>query len=746
MLILALMMVTTSMVVRAKLQADFPASLVAWQLQFPAGLKPEAVTAFLTGLSGLARSWWQTWLPGRAVIWEVAADQTGISHRLLVPEASAAVVRGALRAHLPGVRIAELEAVPPGAVTLAGQLGLSSVFHPLRTDAPEAIAAGLLASLQPLPAGQSVTIQLVLRPVGPVTTVAASPSGSWSSVRPNRLAWSTPASPEQVKAQRLKHRSALFLVTPRLGVQAASAAQAKSLLGRVMAPFHAANAPGAHLYRLALPSWLVGRSLIGRSLPVVVPPCLLNAAELTGLIGIPLGDKPVAGMRLGATRQLPPSADIPRRGRVVAEATFPGAQRELALSVLDSLRHLHLIGPTGTGKSTAMLSLITQDMVAGRGVVVIDPKGDLAADVLDRVPPHRVSDVVVLDPADEGWPVGLNLLACRPEDAELVVDQVVGTLHSLFRASWGPRTDDILRSALLTLVGQPGMTLCEVPLLLTDPTFRRRLVGRIDDPVALGPFWAWFESLSDAERAAAIGPVLNKLRAFLLRRSLRNVLGQATPRLDLGHLLGSGGILVVPLAKGLLGEEAAALLGSLIVAQLWQATMARAGLPPDQRPPVMAYIDEVQDYLHLPTNIADLLAQARGLGLGLNLAHQHLGQLPTNLRDGVLANARSRLIFQAAAGDAARLAKELSPYVTAADLQHLGPYEVVASLSAGNRVAPPVTGRTLPPPEPTGQAATVRERSRAQFGQARDVVEAAIRARRTGPSPDGPVGRRAARS
>ena len=180
-----------------------------------------------------------------------------------------------------------------------------------------------------------------------------------------------------------------------------------------------------------------------------------------------------------------------------------------------------------------MLGLISQDMQAGRGVVVVDPKGDLVSDVLDRVPPGADRRRRGVRPGRRGASgVELNLLARPGESPELVVDQVVSIFHDLYRDSWGPRTDDILRAALLTLVGVPGMTLAEVPLLLTDPGFRQPLVGRLDDPVALGPFWGWYNGLSDGERTAAIGPVMNKLRTFLLRRRLRNILGQAWPALD----------------------------------------------------------------------------------------------------------------------------------------------------------------------------------------------------------------------
>jgi hypothetical protein len=319
---------------------------------------------------------------------------------------------------------------------------------------------------------------------------------------------------------------------------------------------------------------------------------------------------------------------------------------------------------------------------------------------------------------------------------------VVSIFHDLYRDSWGPRTDDILRAALLTLVGVSGMTLAEVPLLLTDPGFRRPLVGRLNDPVALGPFWGWFDGLSDGERTTAIGPVMNKLRTFLLRRRLRNILGQAEPVFDFDQALAARSIVLVPLTKGLLGEEAADLLGSLVVTRLWQAVQALAGTAVTDRPVTFAYIDEFQDYLHLPTGVEQMLAQARSLGLGLTLAHQHLGQLPASVREAVLANARSRVIFQVAAGDAQVLARELAPQVSAANLQGLGRYDVIARLSAGGQVSAPVTGTTLPAPATTGQAHAARLHSRVHYGVDRDEVEAAIQARHSGRPGSGATGRR----
>jgi len=234
---------------------------------------------------------------------------------------------------------------------------------------------------------------------------------------------------------------------------------------------------------------------------------------------------------------------------------------------------------------------------------------------------------------------------------------------------------------------------------------------------------------------------MNKLRATLLRSRVRYCIGQADPGLKIEEALDSGKLLFVPLRKGLLGEEAAALLGSLFVSRLWQAIQSRTGKPEHQRRQTHLYIDEVQDYLHLPTSVGDMLAQARGLKLGLTVAHQHLGQLPTELRQDLLANCRSRVIFQTTAKDAHTFEQELKPYLTAEDLQGLGRFEIVAQLAVGQRVAPPVTGVTLRPPEETHRMQSAVAWSRQHYGRDRADIEAAMRARHSPAPPTAPIGR-----
>jgi len=383
------------------------------------------------------------------------------------------------------------------------------------------------------------------------------------------------------------------------------------------------------------------------------------------------------------------------------------------------------LGPTGSGKSTLLCNLIVQDMEEGRGVVVIEPKGDLIRDVLERVPESRSDDVVVLDPTDVNRPVGLNPLASEGRPPELVADQLLGVLHALYASSWGPRTSDILGSALLTLVRTPGSSLVGLPLLLTDAGYRRRITRQIDDPIALGPFWAQYEAWSDGERAAAIAPSMNKLRPFLIRPELRGVLSQVSPKFQMREVFTKRRILLVNLAKGQLGPESSALIGALVVSQLWQAVLSRTRIDPTRRHPVFIYVDEFQDYLKLPVDFADALAQGRGLGVGLVLSHQYLHQLDPATRTAVLHNAQSRVAFRLAHEDAVALAGPAGP--KAEDFEGLTAYDAYAQLVVGGTVGRWLSLRSRPLPPVSSNAGELCKRSATTYGVDREDVDRTIR-------------------
>lgn len=611
----------------------------------------------------------------------------------------------------------------------------------MRLDAAEEIARAIITSLSTSEPDETVIYQVVLGPrLSPVRVDPRSlkPSDGVKGTLRLLTVGTVEMDGEERKALAVKAGQAGFRVALRVGVAGARERRARQLAGRLVSALRTAEAPGVSISVKRCSPVEVASARSGKDWPMS-----MNVRGLTALSGWPLGPAAYPGVRGSGPLKLPARPPA-KSSRVVGLSTYPGSQGvEVGLTARDTLQHMHVLGPTGVGKSTLLGSLILQDIEAGRGVVVIDPKGDLGADVLARMPEHRQEDVVLLDPADDEMPVGLNVLAASGRPSELVADQVLAVFHGLYRDNWGPRTQDILHASLLTLAGRPGMTLCALPVLLSNPHFRASVVSHLTDEIALKPFWQWFEAQSEGERAGAIAPVMNKLRAFLLRPRMRGVIGQGEAKFEIEDVFTRKRIVLVSLAKGLLGPEAAALLGSLIVSQLWQAALGRVRIPAERRHPVMVYVDEFQDYLHLPTDLTDVLAQARGLGLGLTLAHQHLGQLPPVMRSAVLANARSRVVFQLGHEDA-RVIAGMGGRVTADDLTRLPRFEAYASLVRNSEVTPWASIRTVEPAEPTADVQALKQRSRLSYGRSIAEVEAELQRLVGGPDAgnDRPLGRR----
>jgi hypothetical protein len=734
--------------VRCREAQAWRASLVCYRLGLPRDVAPDDVTAWLSHVVAATHAPGLGLTHASPVALEVTATAGGIGHVLLVaPDMQGAVLSG-LRAALPSIRLEEAPDYLANRPSLgmAAEGRLTSLVRPLAHERSERAAAALLAALQPLRADEAVVVQWVF--VGATTPVPVPGKGARDVLRAVVAGEDPTTDAEVLRAARLKQQEPLLRAVVRVGVAAGDRARLYAVFGWVWGTLRGLNAPGVRLVRRWLPESVAASRVMRLALPIVAWPLILNTRELTGLLGLPLGEVALPGLSRGAARQLPPPLSLPTRGSLVALSTYPGmTERELALSTSDRLRHLWVIGPTGVGKSTLLSGLIAQDMAAGRGVVVIDPKGgDLVREVLDRVPEERRDDLVLIDPSETARPVGLNLLdlAGGEHAEELAVDHLVHLMASLWRSSWGPRTSDVLRQALLTLThtratGGERFTLVELPELLLNAGFRAFVTRQPAVPEAVRPFWAAYEAMSDGERAQVIGPSLNKLRSFTTRTALRLMLGQSSGvRLD--EVFTKRRIILVSLPKGVIGTETAALVGSLVMAGLWQATLARAAVAADRRHPVFVYLDEFQDFLRLPLDLADMLAQSRGLGVGLVLAHQYLGQLSDEVKTAILGTARTQVTFQVEYDDARVLAQRFGP-LTQHDLSSLAAYEIAMRPCVNGATLGPVTGRTLPPTAPTTDGATLAADSQQRFGVDRAEVEAALRRRISGGPQTRPTGR-----
>jgi len=477
---------------------------------------------------------------------------------------------------------------------------------------------------------------------------------------------------------------------------------------------------------------VVAARVVARIIPRGRWPIILSASELGGLLGLVAGESPMPGMPAGISRTLSPSPAMPTSGLVVAASNYAGVQSTVRLAASDRLRHMWVLGPTGAGKSTLLANMAAYDIAHGDGLVVVDPRGDLVTDICSHVPDDRADDVIVIDPTADEHAVGVNPLQAGPP--EQAAGFAYHVLQSIYAGSWGPRTADIVRASLLTLTHATApeggaFTLLEVPELLTNSGFRRAVLAQPGVSDQLQKFWRWFNSLSEPHQASICAPVLNKLRVFTLSTSLRGLLGQSDG-VRFADVLAHKRIVLVALKKGLLGDEVSALIGSLVISSVWQAALARANMPKEQRSPFWLMVDEFQDVLKLPLDLADMLAQARGLGLGATLGHQYMHQLGGDLKAAVLGTTRTHLVFQLGDDDAHDLAGLFTP-LTADDLANLGPYEIALRPCVNGATLRPVTGRTFPQPEPLRDGAALAAASRRRHGLPIGDVDELIAARTT---------------
>lgn len=680
-----------------------PEPFVFTRLYLRRPIAPRTVTNLIARLAGSD-------IP-RPLALEVRIDDSGIQHLLGCTPTGVRKLQNLLRGFVPGISFDSATREPLAATA---RVEATRNGMPPSTVVPEDLVASLYSELVTRRTGETVALQVVFgrahgpQSIRPDAPDPLQPVGSrlWHGVKK-----AAPDTRRKLQAHAAEPRIQVVL---RIGVDAPTPKRREALARGIFGGLQCLDAIGVRLKLVREPAARLHKAVPTHTRLELTP------AELTPLLGWPLGERDLPGVEPLHPKRLPVPEEVSETESIFATSSGPGPERLIGFETTGRLQHSVCIGPTGSGKSALLEHLILSDIAAGRACAVIEPKRQLIDSILDRAPASAAGKIVVLDAADP-LPVGFNPLELGPDDDPYVVaDNLLAAFAALFQDGWGPRTEYLIQGALVTLLiaGQRRGTpyaIIDLPNLLTDAPLRVEAVKHVHDDLALATFWREYEEMPLRQRVNQIAAPLNKLRKIVMRRNLVAMLGQSSPRFQLRRLFQEGTTVLVPLNEALIGKGAANFLGSLVLAELWTATLKRATEREPWKRPGMIFVDEVQNYLHLPTDIGDAMATSRSYGVAWHVAHQFRAQLPPTMREGFDTNARSKFVFALGPKDAADLAKH-APELASEDFQKLGKYEIYGRLVSGGAPTDWFSARTLPPAPGTGARTAILTASRDLYG------------------------------
>ncbi|HDQ88658.1 MAG TPA: ATP-binding protein, partial [candidate division WWE3 bacterium] len=463
----------------------------------------------------------------------------------------------------------------------------------------------------------------------------------------------------------------------------------------------------------------------------------LNTEELAAVFHLPSAAISTPNMSAWVySKKSEPPAELPTKDcTYIGETIYRDKKIRFGINNGDDrLRHMYLIGKSGTGKSTLLETMASQDIANGYGVGLLDPHGETIDHLLERIPDNRMDDVVIVDPSDINNPVGINLLELDdPEQKNLMASALVAAIKHHFDYSWGPRLEYLLNYALLTLLEAPQTTMLGITRLLEDQNYLNYVLHYVEDPV-IRKFWdTEYKAMKGNTKLVteAIAPIQNKVNRFLASSTVRNILGQQKSTVDIWDIMNSGKILLMNLSKGKIGEDNANLLGALLVSRIQFMALQRAKIPSDQRRPFYLYVDEFQNFA--TGSFESILSESRKYKLGLYLTHQYTAQLPDELLQAVLGNVGTIASFSLGAPDAKVMSNEFAPFFDQQDLISMERFNIYIKLMIDGMTSMPFSARILVPWEEgseivpkSGNKEATLELSRQKYGVSVDLVKTEI--------------------
>jgi len=463
---------------------------------------------------------------------------------------------------------------------------------------------------------------------------------------------------------------------------------------------------------------------------------ILNVEEIASIYHFPYLKKAAPSVRTLKAKEAAPPVNLPKDGILLGKSSFRGEEREVRFKKDDRRRHFYIIGQTGTGKSALMQNMVQQDILAGEGVAVVDPHGDLIEKILPLIPSERAGEVIYFDPGDVARPMGLNMLEFDlryPEQKSLIVNELLEIFNKLFNMSiaGGPMFEQYFRNAAMLVMEDPesGNTLLEIQRVFADKSFRDFKLSRSKN-IVVETFWKQIAERASGEQSIAnmATYVVSKFDGFLSNDIMRPIIAQQKSAFNLRDVMDQKKILLLNLSKGKLGELNSNLLGLIMVGKILMASLSRVDRPEAERGDFYLYIDEFQNVT--TKSIATILSEARKYKLNMTVAHQFIGQLDEDIKKAIFGNVGSICSFRIGSDDAEYVEKQFQPIFSAEDLLNIDNFNAYLKLLIDGQTSKPFNIKTLPPESGRGEMADyIKELSRSKYSREREEVEEEIRKR-----------------
>lgn len=431
----------------------------------------------------------------------------------------------------------------------------------------------------------------------------------------------------------------------------------------------------------------------------------------------------------------PAPSGMKEEGTFLGVNNFRNVEKKVYIQDEDRLRHLYVIGQTGTGKSVCLKNMIIQDIARGNGCCFIDPHGTDILDVLANVPPERFNDVIYFDPSYTPRPMALNMLEYDPrfpEQKTFVVNELFSIFQKLYGGvpeSMGPMFEQYFRNATMLVIEDPetGCTLLDVSRVMSNKSFRDMKISHCKNPVVV-QFWTEVAEKAGGEASLAniVPYITSKFDVFLANEIMRPIIAQEKSSFNFRDIMDGKKILLVNLSKGRLGDINANLIGLILVGKILMAALSRVdSMSSESTPPFYLYIDEFQNIT--TDSIASILSEARKYKLSLTVAHQFIAQLQEKIRDAVFGNVGSIVSFRVSAEDAEYLEKQFSPTFSAKDIMNIENLNAYVKMLVGGKAEKAFNIREPFPPRGNPQTIeSLKQLSYMTFGGNREEIEQKI--------------------